>query len=230
MQQWGRKPEKQEYNGPNRVVASFKNRCLTDKPTQDEIFTFSGVHAFHAGRFREAMAMFVDAIELNPRNATAWLYVGIMHRELGDYDKSIRCISESITSDGTNAMAYVERADAHYKKRDIANAKKDSLKALELDPNYVDAYAILGSCRHDEGRHAEALVAIAKYCELNPHDAEARKNYGDYHRWFARVTKPKVLVLSIPVLERLPDGNWLAGFRQLRIGVKYIPRRDTNEA
>jgi len=231
MQQWGRKPEKQEYNAPNGVAASFRKDCLTDKPAQDEIFAFSGVHAFRAGRFREAMAIFADAIELNPKNATAWLYVGMVHREIGSYDKSISCISESITFDSGNPMAYVERADSYYRKGDVASAKNDVVKALGLDPNYSDAYALLGNCRHDEGRHAEALLAFAKYCELTPDDVEGNRRYHEYRRHYLESIRPKKAAFTIQIFTpmQLPNGNWMIHPAQIVVGLTYGPRKDTNE-
>jgi len=231
MQQWGRNPEKQYYRTLKPAAPSFKGKCLTDQ-TQDEIFTHAGACAYRAGRFEDAIKMFGNALNDNPKNATALLYVGMMHAEFGDYDAGIRRISESIAINPCSEMAYAERAEAYFLKGDIARAKEDSLRSLELNPDYADAYALLGSCRSAEGRHAEALLAFSKYCELKPADAEGNAEYKRYQRNYLETMKPrkKTFTINAFVPGQLPDGALMFKMLQVAVEITYGPKRDANEA
>ena len=46
--------------------------------------------------YKQAMMFFEDSVKLNPRNDTAWLSLGIVHIELGNWEQSIHCCEKAI--------------------------------------------------------------------------------------------------------------------------------------
>lgn len=222
MQQWGRKPERKESVPPARALAE---KVLPEgrRKASDEILAFAGVHAYRAGRLREALDMFRGALDDNPKNATAWLYMGMMQREVGDPEKGVRCISEAIRLEPENAMAYAERADAYLRMKNFVKAGEDSVKSISLDPDHANAYVLLGNCRYAEGKDWDALVAFAKYCELVPGDDEGRQRYEEYHRKYLDASRPKTALFTMNIMlpKELPDGTVLAGVMQVPLLVTY---------
>jgi tetratricopeptide (TPR) repeat protein len=60
-------------------------------------------------------------------------------------------------------------------------------KILKIDPNYVNAYNMLGYLNYYVGRYEEALASLEKYIQLcpnqaNPHDSRGEILYarGEY--------------------------------------------------
>ena len=50
-------------------------------------------------------------------------------------------------------------------------------KAIELNPNYVEAYNNLGVACFETGRREDAIAALFKKAlEINPNQADARRN------------------------------------------------------
>ena len=60
-------------------------------------------------------------------------------------------------------MEYTEDAKIYY------------LKALEIDPQYINAYFNLGHMLLSEGYLEDSLLCFQKCLEINPKDEESRK-------------------------------------------------------
>jgi tetratricopeptide (TPR) repeat protein len=56
------------------------------------------------------------------------------------------------------AIAGVNRGNAYYRKRDYDRAIADYTKAIELDPNYANAYTNRGKRPHLHGKSLRAIT------------------------------------------------------------------------
>ncbi len=52
------------------------------------------------------------------------------------------------------------------------------LRALDINPNYADAYAFMAEIYTDQGRYNEAYAMAEKALELDPENFKAHRNYG----------------------------------------------------
>jgi Tfp pilus assembly protein PilF len=66
------------------------------------------------------------------------------------------------------AETQVALAQAYLQQNDVRQAMPAALKAVELDPNNVDAYLTLGRIHHIDGRWDQALEAYQKALALDP--------------------------------------------------------------
>jgi tetratricopeptide (TPR) repeat protein len=74
-------------------------------------------------------------------NVKAYLWRGMLHTELGDYDNALRDFTKLIEMNPYCADAFVMRGITHHhylKNRDLA--EKDYSKAIEINPNLMDPY------------------------------------------------------------------------------------------
>src|SRR5437764_2314114 len=55
-------------------------------------------------------------------------------------------------------------------------------EALAVDPSYVDAWHGLAMAYNDAGRHAEAIEAGKKLCELSPDDVLAHTSLSRFYQ------------------------------------------------
>lgn len=77
-----------------------------------------------------------------------------------------------------SAETYLKDGDACHEKKDYDCALNSYNKAIELNPQYVDAYYSRGVVYDDKGGYDQAISDYTKAIELNPQYAEAYYNRG----------------------------------------------------
>jgi len=127
---------------------------------------------------------------VNPAAHEAYLkgHFYIWKLTLPEVEKGIQYLEQAIAIDSTYAPAYVDLAEAYdvtvgeRSSREVAEKVTTyARKALSIDPNIAEAYALLGEVKlsYDwdwKGAEADYRKALA----LNPNDAIARGYYGSY--------------------------------------------------
>jgi len=76
------------------------------------------------------------------------------------------------------AQRFYESADAKWKDKDYEGAIKDCNKALQLDPDFAEAYSRRGTAKHDLGDKQGVIADYDKALQLNPNYAHAYNNRG----------------------------------------------------
>jgi len=138
------------------------DQSLKLEPTS-EAFTFRGFAWKRRGDKDKAMADFDRAIELNPREALAWLVRGATWASKGEYQKALDGYSESIRIDPENPNSLHHRAVFHAAHMDpqFRNAKQalaDATKACEVS-NWKDPIYLVGlAMAHAEAGDFDAAV------------------------------------------------------------------------
>jgi tetratricopeptide (TPR) repeat protein len=138
-----------KLNESDKAISDY-NKALDLKPDYGEAYFNRGLAYYHSGGWSDAKLM--GAFKKEP------------------YEKSIQEFTKAIEVNPKNAETYYQRGLAytrliHYYnkpfKPDIAklfeNAQNDFNKALELDPEYVLAYAGLGNLYYRNGEHTKAI-------------------------------------------------------------------------
>jgi tetratricopeptide (TPR) repeat protein len=193
--------------------------------TLDSIYAATGVLEYNAGNLHEAVRCFRYALMENRNNHLALMYVGIMERDFGFHEKAMRMFTRSIEACGDNAQAYVERALIHVKENSLKAAGADLVKALELDPNYAQAYLWLGQCKSQEGCHRDAVLLLTKYCELAPDDIRNRNAIMAYKETALKIVKPgrpSVVGICRFVPRMTLDGSVAFLIKQAFIQVQHV--------
>ena len=159
----------------------FAQNNSTDKPygPQNAIAYFQrGNENLTLGKYKEAIADYDKAIELNPQYALAYNNRGIAKLHLGDSKEAIADYNKAIELDPKYAKAYCNRGIANC---DLGNYEKsitDCNKAIELNPQDADAYHNRGNAELELGKYKEAIEDYNKAIELNPQFASTYNNRG----------------------------------------------------
>lgn len=78
------------------------------------------------------------------------------------------------------ASIRLQLAATYYQKGQFNVALEEVQRALQLDPEYADAYSLLGLINMDLGKHGEAEANFQRALRLDGENAELMNNYG----WF----------------------------------------------
>jgi tetratricopeptide (TPR) repeat protein len=129
------------------------------------------------GDLRAAVEAYGRAIELDPRDVTAYNNRGMARESLGDLEGAIADYDQALEIDPRYATAYLNRASARV-ETDSASAIADYDQAIELDPSEPAAFTNRGLAKERLGDLAGALADYDLALELDPHNALAHNSLG----------------------------------------------------
>jgi len=86
-----------------------------------------------AGRYKEAIAAYDCAIQLDSNHALAYYNRGTTYRDLKEYQKALADYTRAIDLNPNSALAYGARGRTYYYLKDYQRAVKDFDRSLELD-------------------------------------------------------------------------------------------------
>jgi tetratricopeptide (TPR) repeat protein len=95
--------------------------------------TIRGFGYADRGDFVQAMALYNEAIRLNPNLALAFAHRGFAYEQKGDYNRAMSDYDKAIQIDPKRAFAYCKRGTAKLKIND-SSGNADIAKARQLDP------------------------------------------------------------------------------------------------
>lgn len=150
------------------IISIIINGCIKSQtpvnPKQSYVWTNKGVALAKLEKYEAALECFNKATKLNPENPLAWRWKGTTIFNMSK-DKGI-----------------IERTGKlNNTKYDISRfeeALKAFEKAIEIEPDYADAWFGKGAILGGLGRYEEALNAINEAIKLNPKDSGAWWNKG----------------------------------------------------
>ncbi len=133
-----------------------------------------GTDFYYKGKYDEALKAFNKAIELDSKNAKAWLSKGAAFGLLKRYDEALETFNKAIELDSKNARVWSGKGAAFVGLERYDEALKIFDKAIELDPkDTAGAWSGKGIALVGLERYDEALKIFDKAIELNPKNAEA---------------------------------------------------------
>ena len=119
-----------------RAISDF-NLAIKLNPKYSEAYNNRGVAYDLQGDHTQAMLNYEQAVKHGPENAGAYYNRGVVYSSQGDYIRAISDYSEAIKLNPKFSQAYYNRGFAHIAKnnpkRDEVQAKKDYLRAVELN-------------------------------------------------------------------------------------------------
>jgi tetratricopeptide (TPR) repeat protein len=109
-----------------------------------------------AGKYKEVIVDVDKALNIDPSNATGWAFRAAAHRYLGDEDEALQDAENAVKVGPTNQAALLERGNLYRMKKRLADARKDWLKILEIDPDTAAADSARLNIEHmDVDPHAK---------------------------------------------------------------------------
>ncbi|MCX7021175.1 MAG: tetratricopeptide repeat protein [bacterium] len=124
------------------------------------------------GRVEAALAAAHEALELDPLQPVA--------REVAQGALALLSNSSgTFSSEDPEAVEEVLAGDSSFSRGDYVEAAQAYERALELDPDFVEARVYMGDCRYQTGDYAGALVEYRRAVEMDPDFAPAWNFMGD---------------------------------------------------
>jgi serine/threonine-protein kinase len=117
-------------------------------------------------QWAEAEKEFKRAIEINPNYATTYHWYSVVLNDLGRNDEAMAMIRRAQELDPLSSIIGVNVSKTCQLLNNYDACIENSLKIIELDPNFGRAYIYLGWCYSKQGRKAEAVSAMEKAAVL----------------------------------------------------------------
>jgi len=118
---------------------------ITQHPIVSRSAFEAGLRFLGAKDYTNALALFQQAITLEPDAPDLYYYIGECYRMQGNYGSAKDAYQEAINHDGSFAPAFLGRARANLGLDPNADIIKDLNGAINLDPNYAEAYIARGA-------------------------------------------------------------------------------------
>ncbi|MBO5738156.1 tetratricopeptide repeat protein [bacterium] len=142
-----------------------------------------GIYEFQCGKYNEAIENINKSIELKNDWEIPYFYRAASYQALENYDEAILDYTKSLQINDKLTDAYYNRARILLSRKDIENpditrAISDLEKALELDPNFVEALYAMGAALKKVEKYQESLKYLDRAIKLQPDfiHAKALKN------------------------------------------------------
>jgi eukaryotic-like serine/threonine-protein kinase len=118
-------------------------------------------------QWAEAEREYKRAIEINPNYATAYHWYSIFLKDIGRNNEAAAMIKRARELDPLSSVISVNVSRMYQLQNDHEASIENSLKIIELDPNFAPAYEYLGLSYLKLGRQREAVAALEKAAELS---------------------------------------------------------------
>ncbi|MDD1705409.1 MAG: tetratricopeptide repeat protein, partial [Methanoregulaceae archaeon] len=128
------------------------------------------------GDLEGALALFDQALKLDPENAGIWNDKGAIHYALGQYGEAVAAAERTTVLEPGAPLGWKNKAVALIGLERYAEALIAAEKATTLKPDYPDAWVNKAVALIGLERYEEALIAAEKALALNPNDAVAWNN------------------------------------------------------
>ena len=145
---------------------SYAERALTIDGQLAEAHATLGLVNDGSWQWGEGEKEFKRAIELSPKYPTAYHWYSVLLKELGRNDEAAAMIKRAHELDPLSSVIAVNVSRMYQLQKNHDASIENSLKIIELDPNFGPAYEYLALSYLKRGRNAEAIAAAEKAVEL----------------------------------------------------------------
>ena len=127
--------------------------------------------------FDQAVEAYQKAIELRPFYADAYVGLGDARAAKGEIDAAITAYQKALTYNAVNPKVHMSLGKIYYAEKGLYYESVQSYKrAIDLDPNAVEARMGLGEVYEDKGLYKEAVEEYRKVIELDDKNTGALYN------------------------------------------------------
>ncbi|WP_224245786.1 tetratricopeptide repeat protein [Hyalangium gracile] len=139
------------------------------------------------GRSAEGVALLSEAVSRKPRDEALLYALGAAYDQQGDADKALAQMRAvlAINADNAAAMNFIGYLLAQ-KRRDLSEAERLVLRALELRPDTGAFLDSLGWVYFQRGEYQRAVEALERATQLEPDEPVILEHLGDAYRQTSR--------------------------------------------
>jgi tetratricopeptide (TPR) repeat protein len=209
-----------EQGKPKQADVEFKEAARLDGRLAPAEFMLGKI-AWSAGDVKEAIPHLKRATELDPRLDEAWYGLGLCLIQLRKFEQAFSAIQKAMAINSTRPEYPATLGDLELKLSDnTTEARRLFERALQLDPNYGQACALMGQFLvhhydHDEtaalARAEELLLKATKLPTYRPQDV-----YRDLGQIYIRRAQYRQAVPALQESIRLEPNDERAYFALIK--------------
>lgn len=140
-----------------------------------------GTEAMRAGNLDGAAQAFTEAAKLNPAFPEAFLNLGLVRVQQGQYSDAITALDKSIALKPRFRGAHLFLGIASYRLNNYEKAVLALKRETEINPGDAQAHMWLGVALLAKGDADAATVALDKAAQLKPNDVDILYHRGRAH-------------------------------------------------
>ena len=127
------------------------------------------------GRYRDAIADLNEYEHLMSNELTAYFYYRREQAEMKCrmYQQAVDDIDRAIRMEPEEPLYHAERAVVYFRIGEFAEALSSAQKSAELNPQFGDAYRLMGLCQLQMDQREEGLANLKKAVELGDKTAQS---------------------------------------------------------
>jgi Flp pilus assembly protein TadD len=144
---------------------------------EDPDFT-AGIERFQAGRYEEAVGLFLKVRERFPENVEAYFNIGVAYLRFGRANEAVEALEKAVQLKADAAEPHLALGECFVLLGRTAEAEEAFRRAVALDPGNPAALLDLGILYYKADKIDEALGCFEKAIELDPKLPAARYQAG----------------------------------------------------
>ncbi|MBM4137690.1 MAG: tetratricopeptide repeat protein [Nitrospira sp.] len=134
---------------------------------------------YQAGNLQQAQDIYNEILQKNPQDSGIMYLLGIIYYQEGNYDLAIEYIRKALEFNPlSDAYAYFYLGNALKNKKQFDEAITCYQRALQMNPQLIEAYHNLAWIFQEKNQTDEAITYYQKALNLNPALADAYYNLG----------------------------------------------------
>jgi tetratricopeptide (TPR) repeat protein len=134
--------------------------------------------ALKTGARDEAVAAFEEALRADARQAAAALELAALWNDEEKPEKALAALVVAKEAGAESAAIYTALAIHWWNAGDITKAQSNADDAIRIDPNEIEAKAVLGWCCLAQKRWGDAAQRIDEVVRVRPNDADLQAALG----------------------------------------------------
>ena len=206
-------------NAPGAAVIRLEESLQTF-PSSSRLWFALGFANFKLDKNEEAERALRKAVELDPKFAPAFAYLGLIRAKTGAYAEAITLYENALRADSKLAVVHHLIADAMLKQNADARVVETHLRqAVTMDPTFTPARLSLGKLFMRAQRWAEAVVELEQVVKFDPSVPEAYYQLG---LAYGRLKRTADAQTAMATFKRLSDAEKKREDEDLREVVKRL--------
>ncbi len=111
-------------------------------------------------------------------DAKRLFFEGLAYLDDQNFGAAEHCFRETLKLAPQSVPTLINLAIAQHKQNKIDDAALTSTRAIEIDPNNIEAYSMLATCQRQQRLYLAALSSCEKIISITPAASEAHCNLG----------------------------------------------------
>jgi tetratricopeptide (TPR) repeat protein len=125
---------------------------------------------------KKAEALLRKAIDIDPKNARPYYYLGKLYTSIKDYTKAVQAYDKAIILDPHFPDSFFNLGFLYFSRKDYGKAEEMFQRTVELTPPYLDeAYYNLAVVQNLQDKTDKSIRNLEKALEVNPGNKRAKK-------------------------------------------------------